>query len=202
MFCSSCHKTPCTCASTCNNCATTTVYLTTCSGCLETHNTNCIIYNGDVLSFEPATAVPYSNRTLTQLLQLIGGGNCGGRESKIIKFHSDGVTDDGSSYTLVAEDVCKVLLVTVTDEGVVGNITSTIVLPNTADFIDKEIIIKDISTTFEDATHVIQFNQAIQYDWNPVTTTALFANLESSHKVVRLRLIKVNELSYQWIVVD
>ena len=197
MSCSNCKKVNC-CG--CQN-TTTTEHVNSCAGCAETINTDCVIYNGDVLSFESVTTTNGSNRTLTSLLEQLDS-SCTDRESKFIKFHSDGVTNDGNSYTLKAEDVCKILLITQFDEGVEGTITNTIILPNTAEFINKEIIFKDISFCYDAATIVIQFNQQIQYDWNPVATTNLYYSLDSTHKVLRLRLIKTSDLSYQWIVVD
>lgn len=205
MACSSCKKTTCTCSSSCSNCSTVTTYLNTCEGCSETYNTDCVVYKGDVLAFESIETVSGSTRTLSDLLALLSNSSCCERESKLIKFNSDGETDDGTAYTLVAEDTSKILLITQGGSGEESTITNTITLPNTADFINKEIIIKDISTQYDPSgtTINIVFNQAVQYEWNPaVTTTTSFATLESDHKVVRLRLIKTSELSYQWIVVD
>ena len=204
MACSSCRRVNCSSSSTCNNCSTQTTYLTTCSGCSETINTDCVIYNGDVLSFEPPTTTNGSTRTLTDLLALLENASCCDRESKFIKFHSDGETDDADAYTLVAEDTTKILMITQTDEGVVGTITNTITLPLTADFLNKEIIFKDISTPLDPSatTIVINFNQQIQYNWNPVQTSNVFSVLDSPNKCLRLRLIKVTELSYAWVIVD
>ena len=205
MACSTCRRTTCSgCSSSCNNCSTQTTYLTTCSGCSETINTDCVIYNGDVLPFESITVTNGSTRTLSDLLALLGNGS-GDRESKLIKFNSDGTTDDGTAYTLVAEDTTKILLITQGGSGETDPITNTITLPNTADFINKEIIIKNISTQYDPSgtTVSIVFNQAVQYEWNPaVVSSTAFTDLESAHFVVRLRLIKTSELSYQWIVVD
>lgn len=205
MACSSCRRTTCSgCSSSCTNCSTQTTYLTTCSGCSETINTDCVIYNGDVLPFESITVTSGSTRTLSDLLALLGSTSCD-RESKLIKFNSDGETDDGTAYTLVAEDTTKILLITQGGSGEESTVTNTITLPNTADFINKEIIFKNISTQYDPSgtSVVVQFNQAVQYEWNPaVVTTVLYSVLQSDHFVVRLRLIKTSELSYQWIVVD
>lgn len=204
MACSTCRRTTCTCSSSCTNCATHTSVLTTCSGCSETINTDCVIYNGEVLPFESITTTSGSSRTLSDLLALLEDGCCD-RESKLIKFNSDGETDDGTAYTLVAEDTSKILLITQSGSGETDPIVNTITLPNTADFINKEIIIKNISTQYDPSgTSVsIVFNQAIQYEWNPaVASSTAYTDLESSHFVVKLRLVKTSELSYQWIVVD
>lgn len=204
MACSSCKKTTCSCSGSCTNCTSQTTYLTTCSGCSETTNADCVIYNGAVLPFEPITTTSGSSRTLSDLLALLSSASTD-RESKLIKFNSDGTTDDGTAYTLVAEDASKILLITQGGSGETSTVTNTITLPNTADFINKEIIFKNISTQYDPSGTpiVIQFNQAVQYEWNPaVASTVLYSVLESSHSVVRLRLIKTSELSYQWIVVD
>lgn len=203
MACSSCKKTTCSCSGSCTNCTSQTTYLTTCSGCSETTNADCVIYNGAVLPFEPITTTSGSSRTLSDLLALLSSASTD-RESKFIKFHSDGETDDADAYTLVAEDTTKILMITQTDEGVVGTITNTITLPLTADFLNKEIIFKDISTPVDPSatTIVINFNQQIQYNWNPVQTSNVFSVLDSPNKCLRLRLIKVTELSYAWVIVD
>jgi hypothetical protein len=187
---------------TCNNC-TPTSYLNACDGCIETSNTDCIIYTGDRLSFEPVTVKDGSARTLSSILTLIEGINTE-RETKFIKFHSDGETNDGDAYTVVAEDINKILMITFYDEGVPGTITNTITLPVTSEFINKELIFKDISAPADsgDTTLVYQFNTAIQYNWNPVQTTNLYYTLDSPNKVVRLRLIAVSDLSYAWVIVD
>lgn len=187
---------------TCNNC-TPTSYLNACDGCIETSSTDCIIYTGDRLSFEPVTVKDGSARTLSSILTLIEKINTE-RETKFIKFHSDGETNDGDAYTVVAEDINKILMITFYDEGVPGTITNTITLPVTSEFINKELIFKDISAPADSGvtTLVYQFNTAIQYNWNPVQTTNLYYTLDSPNKVVRLRLIAVSDLSYAWVIVD
>lgn len=205
MACSTCRRTTCSgCSTSCSNCSTHTTILTTCSGCGETINADCVIYNGDVLPFESITVTNGSTRTLSSLLALLESGCCD-RESKLIKFNSDGETDDGTAYSLVAEDTTKILLITQSGTGETDPVVNIITLPNTADFINKEIIFKNISTQYDPSgtSVTVQFNQAVQYGWNPaVVTSVLYSALESSHFVVRLRLVQTSELNYNWIVVD
>lgn len=180
------------------NC-TPTVQITNCDGCQYTLNANCVIYNGDRLSYEETTITDGSARTLSEILVSLQTVQ-NKRESKIIEFNTDGV----SSYTLVPEDVNKVLLLTQIEDGVVGTITNTIVLPQTMDFADCEIIIKNIATPIDTntTTIVFQFNLQIQYEWAPAASTNLFATLDDAHKVVRLRFVKTTPTAYQWIVVS
>jgi hypothetical protein len=186
----------------CTNCSQTTSLTSPCaSGCASTINTDCVIYDQEPLCFEDVNIEDGDKRTLTALLQQIQCGLTKG--SKFIKFHTDGETDDGSAYTVVAEDTTKVLLITLTDEGIVGTVTNTITLPQTADFIDKEIIFKDISSPIDTnvTTLVYQFNIQIQSDWDPLTTTNVFYTLaDPTHKTLKLRFVKTSEVSYQWIV--
>ena len=87
MACSSCKKPTCSCSGSCTNCVSQTTYLTTCSGCGETINADCVIYNGAVLPFESITTTSGSSRTLSDLLALLGSASTD-RESKLIKFNS------------------------------------------------------------------------------------------------------------------
>lgn len=180
------------------NC-TSTVNLSNCEGCQYTLNSDCVIFNDDRLSYESVSVTDGSARTLTTILQAIESINTK-RESKIVEFSTDGV----DTYTLVAEDCQKILLLTQFDEGIVGTITNTIFLPQTLDFADQEIIIKDISTPLDTdtTTVVILFNLNLQYEWAPAATSNAFAVLgDSTHKTIRLRFVKTTPISYQWIVV-
>jgi hypothetical protein len=136
---------------------------------------------------------------LTTILQALESINTK-RESKIIEFSTDNV----DSYTLVAEDCQKILLLTQFDEGIIGTISNTIYLPQTLDFADQEIIIKDISTPLDTGTTTIEFdfNLAIQYEWAPAATSTSLATLwDTTHRTIRLRFVKTTPTSYQWIVV-
>mgnify|MGYP006316267119 CR=1 FL=1 len=119
--------------------------------------------------------------------------------------NNDGETDDGTSYTVLAEDAGKILLFKQTDDDTDAAITYTIVLPETEDFINKEIIFKDISKPLDSGTTTLtyQFNLDIQYDWNPVTTSNDFYTLaDVTHKVLILKFVKITPTSYAWIVVS
>ncbi len=186
----------------CTNCSQTKTTVTPCaSGCATTINTDCVIYDQDPLCFEDTNVEDGDKRTLTDLLQLI---QCGlTKESKFIKFHTDGETDDANAYTVVVDDTTKILFITCADEGVSGVVTNLITLPQTSDFINKELIFKDISAPLDSGTTTLayQFNLQIQYGWNPVTTTNVFYTLaDSTHKTLKLRFVKTSDVSYQWVV--
>ena len=180
------------------NC-TQTVNLSNCEGCQYTLNSDCVIFNNDRLSYEAASVSDGSARTLTSILKAIESINTK-RESKIIEFSTDGV----GTYTLVPEDCQKILLLTQWEDGVIGTISNTIILPQTLDFADQEIIIKDISTPLDPNTTTIEFdfNLAIQYEWAPAATSTALSDLwDTTHRTVRLRFVKTTPTSYQWIVV-
>lgn len=184
----------------CSNCAKTSTTPNCSSGCASTLNADCVIYNGEPLPFEGTDVEDGDKRTLSSLLALIE--NCCGKESKLIKFHSDGETDDGLAYTVVSEDTQKVLLLTLTDEGIEGDIDIIITLPQTSAFINKEIIIKDICSYYAEATLDIRFNIQIQYEWGvtPATSNIFNTLCDSTHRTLKLRYVKTTDTSYQWIV--
>lgn len=187
----------------CTNCSQTKTITPCSTGCASTVNTDCVIYDKDPLCFEDSSVDDGDKRTLTDLLQLIECNN--EMASKIIKFHSDGETDDGDSYTIVEEDVTKILLLTFTDDEASGTYENTIVLPTTSAFINKEILIKDISNVTDNQIAFLnyKFNVQIQYSWNPLLTTNSFYDLaDPVHKVLRLKLVQINDVSYQWLVVS
>lgn len=183
----------CTPTTTCNQC-TPSVQLQNCVGCTYTTNTDCVIYNDDILSFEDPEIRVGSARTLTDILQQISDANCCQRESKII-------TED---YTILPEDASKILLLQGFDDGVVGTITYTLTLPQTMDFANRELIIKDISAPIDSGvtTIVWRFNLALQTTWNPVATSVNLSSFQTStHKVLKLRFVKTTPSAYQWIAV-
>lgn len=186
----------------CSNCTKTKTVVNPCStGCTSTINTDCVIYDDEVLSFEDETSVEDGDkRTLTDLLQQIDV--CCGKESKVLAFNDDGETDNGNGYTVLEEDTRKILLFTQTDNGDAGTRTYTINLPQTTDFIEKELEFKDISVPSGDGVIIeFVFNIAIQYNWNPTQTTTSYSVLmDSKHKHLILRYVKVTPTSYQWIV--
>lgn len=104
----------------CSNCAKTKTVVNPCStGCTSTVNTDCVIYDDEVLSFEDESSVEDGDkRTLTDILQQINV--CCGKESKILAFNDDGETDNGDEYTVLEEDTRKIILFTQTDDGTAG----------------------------------------------------------------------------------
>lgn len=178
---------------------TPTIQLNSCEGCQYTLNTDCVIYNKERLDYESTNVNNNSSRTLSSLLTALEGLS-NKKESKIIQFSTDGI----NSYTLVPEDCNKILLLTQFDEGVLGTISNIIVLPQTMDFADQEIIIKDISSPLDPNTTTIEydFNLAIQYEWAPAATDTSLATLwDTTHRTIRLRFVKTTPTAYQWIVV-
>ncbi len=194
-MCTKCNSTPC--SSTC----TSVTQLYNCDGCTYTVNTDCVIYNGDKLSFEDLTTKDGSARTLSVLLEKIAAASaCCEREAKIVNFN---VADGPTIYTVVEEDVNKILLLSQTDDGVEGTITYVINLPNSIAFANKKLIFKDIATPLVPADAVIeyQFNIQVQYDWDPVTSSNLFSVLsDSTHRTLSLRFLQTTPTSWQWVV--
>lgn len=182
----------------CTTCKTTTI--TPCaSGCASTINSDCVIYSGDALPFEASNVDDGDKRTLSSILGQIPVTS---KESKIINFNSDGTTDDGDSYTVVEEDLNKILILKQTDAGE-ANVDYQITLPETEEFINGELIIKDISAAADSGVTTINitFNLDITYEWNPVATTDDFDILcDSTHRTLKLRFIKTTPTSYQWVV--
>lgn len=186
-MCTNCNQTPCSQVQQVNSC----------DGCYETINADCIIYNDDRLNYESSSIVNNTSRTLSSILEALENLQFK-RESKIIEFTTDGV----STYTLVPEDLNKILLLTQVDDGVVGTITNNIILPETEDFINAEIIFKNIATPLDtdSTTIVFQFNKQINTAYAPAATTNAYASLDDNFGVVRLRFVKTTPTSYQWIV--
>lgn len=186
----------------CTSCKSTTIVTGCTSGCSSTVDTDCIIYDDARLSYESTDIESGDKRTLTDILQSQDAASCPKVTSKIVEF-STVTGSEVTSYTVVADDICKTILLTQVDDEASGTtITNTIILPQTNDFIDREIVIKDISAPATGNTIVFQFNIAIQYQWNPsAATTQLLSNLWDSHRVIKLRYVKVTETSYQWLVV-
>lgn len=190
----------------CTNCSKTVTITTNCtSGCKSTINADCVIYDGEPLSFESDSVDNGDKRVLSDLLALIGQSKCPDVTSKVVQFSTDGV----SSYTVTTDDLCKTILLTQWDDGVVGTITNTIILPQTTDFIDKELVFKDIAVPVDPDNADVEFifNIAIQYQWFPTTatSTAMADLMDPTHRTLRLRFVNVNPdsyaASYQWIVV-
>jgi hypothetical protein len=179
MACSSCPQTNCSC--------------TNCTGCKYTINTDCVIYDGAVLSIEPNTTVPNSSRTLTTILEYIE--NCCNRPSVI-------ETDD---FTVDDTHVDKQILLKATFEDVSGGTeTFVITLPDDAAYEGITLYFKDISGTGTGGrTATWEFASSIQYQWSPATLSSVdYATLaDATHKVLRLTFVKISTTSYAWLVV-
>ena len=82
--------------------------------------------------------------------------------------------------------------------------TYTITLPETEDFYNKVIVIKDISEGGSPSGEVIwQFDTAIQTNHNPVEDETLFSNIAwGSHKVVELAFLKTDGVNWEWVVIS
>lgn len=83
--CNSSNQSPCV--------PTPTVHLSNCEGCVYTVNSDCVIYNGDRLDFEPSTVINGSVRTLTTLMELFPTCN----------FHTDCIYFDGEPFSFEGE---------------------------------------------------------------------------------------------------
>lgn len=184
----------------CSNCYKTSTVTPCTTGCSSTIKADCVIYDGDVLSFEEDSVESGDKRTISTLLAQIE--SCCGKESKIVSFNDDGETDDGDEYTVTIEDTKKVILLTQEDDGTAGTRTYTINLPQTEEFINTELEFKDITNvSSEDVVINIVFNLDIQYKWDTVQSTDVYSTLmDSKHKHLILRFVKVTPTSYQWIV--
>lgn len=193
-MCQKCNSTPC--IPTC----TTVVRLTNCDSCVYTSNTDCVIYDGDRLAFEESTVANGSSRTLTTLLEQLALFVNVDRPAKLVNFN---VADGPTTYTVVEEDVTKILLLKQTDDGQDGTITYTINLPDDIAFANKELIFKDIATPLSpgDSDIEYQFNIQVQYIWDPVTSSNTFSTLaDATHRTLRLRFLQTTNTSWQWVV--
>lgn len=176
----------------CYQCAQTT-QLSSCDGCQVSVNTDCVIFNQERLSFEPLSNKDNSARTLTSILRNIEATNLD-KESKIIT----------ASYTILAEDVDKLLLLKATFDDVSGGeLALTLKLPIDIAFANKTLIFKNISGVgLGGRTAGWAFDAAIQYQWSPsVLTSTVFNTLDDANKCLRLTFVKVDSVNYQWLVI-
>lgn len=105
--CNSSNQSPCV--------PTPTVHLSNCEGCVYTVNTDCVIYNGDRLDFEPSSVVNGSVRNLTDLMELFPSCH----------FHTDCIYFDGEPFGFE-------------DPSVTGERTLTELLTAITDYIDSQ----------------------------------------------------------------
>lgn len=191
MACNNCTQTT---TSNCVDCQQVVVTLPNCSGCSETHNTDCITYKGVRLSYEDVTVQDNSVRTLSTLLHDLESLNCCTKESKIIT----------EAYTILEEDTNKILILKGAFDDVIGGTQTTILtLPIDLAFAGKTLTFKDI-TGVGTGGRVMSwiFDSDIQYQWAPaVLTTAALATLMPYQRVLRLTFVKVDAVNYAWIVI-
>lgn len=183
----------------CNNC-NNNKRLNPCGECQYILNTDCVIYNDDLLDFEPSSVQNGSSRTLTEILQQIPSESCCTRISKEVT----------GNYTVVVEDVQKILLLNgnTDTEADNTNVSYTIILPESESFIGKTLIIKDISelTSGTPGGRVVwSFDTSVQYKWTTDTSSTLFDTLiswdYSLHRTLYLTYVKIG-INYQWIVIN
>lgn len=155
--------------------------------CPYTVNADCVEYKGDKLPFE-TNVNNGSSRSLSSILELIGEDKCE-RSAKII-------TGD---YEILTEDACKILLLK-GDINSANNVTYTITLPESAEFIDKTLILKDISVDYDPSGTVYwEFSENIVFDQEEETNE--FDKLAwGPHKVLYLTYLKKDGINYSWVV--
>lgn len=177
---------------TCNTNCDQSQILTPCQGCVSTLNTDCVVYDDTLLSWEDAGTEANSVRYLTSLLKKLSDKFPKDKPSKLIE----------NNYTLLAEDSNKILMLRhVFEDSVSGNVVYTITLPISAAFCDKIFTFKDI--TLLGATTVNwAFNLQIKRTYRPtITTTNLFSDLDDGNGVLRLGFLKTDALNYEWVAI-
>lgn len=174
--------------------------LSQCGDCQYILDTDCVIYNDAPLGFEDSSVKEGSSRTLTDILQQIPDESCCTRLSKEVE----------GNYTVLEEDVQKILLLNgnTDTEADNTNVPYTIILPETAAFIGKTLIFKDISerTSGDPGGRVIwSFDVNVQYKWDTSTSSTLYDTLiswdYSLHRTLYLTYVKIG-INYQWIVIN
>lgn len=175
----------------CNNCNS----CTSSGNCKYTVNTDCVIYNQDVLDFESTDTVANSTRTLTELLEQIE--NCCTRPSVI----------ETTSFEVDEDHIGKIILLKATFDDVSGGTMSLdITLPDDIAFAGVTLAFKDISGTGTGG-RVVEwiFDEQVQYQWSPSTASSdeytVLSELSNDNKVLYLTFVKVTSTSYAWLVV-
>ena len=168
------------------------------SACKTTLNADCVFYNKERLSFESNLVQDNSSRTLTSILQKIGATRQ--KYPSTVLFFS--TQTSVYTRTLGTEHLGKTILLNAEDEGFSGTtvLTFTINLPTSIDFMDEEILLKDISlpTNQSTTTYNFVFSSPIITDYNPLTQTTSFATL-STNNVLRLRFVQNQYGTYTWM---
>jgi len=165
----------------CTNCKK--IKLQSCADCDFEVSSDCVNYTVDGVT-------EMLSETLKDIYNSI---ECKHKSSKTVQ----------GDYTIIEEDVCKILLLN--GDVSVGDapISYTITLPDSEDFIDKVLVIKDITAEPSPSGEVVwEFNEEIQFCWNPEQSSRYFVDLAWwPHKVVYLAFIKVG-VNYQWVCIS
>jgi hypothetical protein len=171
----------------CQKCNESKITLNNCD-CDFTVDTDCVEYKGDKLSVEPNVRNG-SSRTLTSIIESIDDSLCT-RSVKIVE----------GDYEVQLEDTCKILFL----NGALSNAenkTYVITLPETDDFFNQTIILKDISETDTPSGDVFwEFSSPIIYNKGGVSTDEFSKLAWGPHKVLHLTFLKKDGVNYSWVV--
>ena len=173
----------------CENCKK--VKLNNCD-CDFVVSTDCVEYKGDKLGWE-TNIKNGESRTISEILESLDVSlDCKDRSTKIVQ-------DD---YTIIEEDTCKILLLDV--DLIQGDSAKIITLPsNDEDFINKVLIIKDISTSENVTGDVWNFDSSVLYDFRDSLSTTSFNILANSlHRVLYLTYIQLDGINYSWVAIS
>lgn len=174
----------------CENCKK--VKLNNCDDCDFVVPTDCVEYKGDKLGWETDVKNGES-RTVSEILESLDIFlDCKDRSAKIVQ-------DD---YTIIEEDTCKILLLDV--DLIQGDSPKIVTLPSSDEsFVDKVLVIKDISTSENVSGEVWTFDQSILYDFRDNLSSTSFNTLANSlHRVLYLAYIKLDGVNYSWVAIS
>lgn len=178
--------------SNCEDCKK--IQLNNCDDCDFTVNTDCVDYTDDRLSVEDSTVTNGSVRDLTSIIKLLD------QQIGCINRASKEVTDD---YTVIEEDGCKILLLNADPGSGSAEVEKTIILPDSEDFYNKVLILKDVSEYAAPSGNVVwAFDTSIKYNWKDDESSDQFNELaDTQHKTLWLAFLK-HGVNYQWTVIS
>lgn len=174
----------------CENCKK--VKLNNCDDCDFVVSTDCVEYKGDKLSWE-TNIKNGESRTVSEIFESLDVSlGCKDRIAKVVQ-------DD---YTIIEEDICNILLLDV--DLVQGDSPKIITLPsNDEAFINKVLVIKDISTSENISGEVWNFDSSVLYDFRDNLSTTSFNTLANSlHRVLYLAYIQLDGINYSWVAIS
>ena len=179
----SCNQTT---LSTCNTCGCTT----TCAGCQYTLNTDCVIFNKERLDVEGGSVIDNSSRTLTTILQGLGGTT-----PLVSEFHE---IADGD-FTL-DKDSHNSLIVLQDTQSSSGE-TAIVTLPvNSLDFAGRVYTFLNKTTA---ASGTWSFNVPLATNWDPFTTQTDYNTLcVATTGIVKLIFIQNTPTSWGWVILQ